>query len=83
MAAFAARNNEDKRALLLVAPGWVRTEMGGPEAGLEISDSIPLVVDMVERNAGKPGLRFTDRQAKSSPRNSSILSCLCGACCLR
>jgi NAD(P)-dependent dehydrogenase (short-subunit alcohol dehydrogenase family) len=67
MAAFAARNKEDTRALLLVAPGWVRTEMGGPEAELEISDSIPLVVDMVERNAGKPGLRFTDRHGQILP----------------
>jgi NAD(P)-dependent dehydrogenase (short-subunit alcohol dehydrogenase family) len=67
MAAFAARNNEDKRALLLVAPGWVRTEMGGPEATLEISESIPLVADMVERNAGKPGLRFIDRHGQILP----------------
>jgi hypothetical protein len=46
MAAFAARNKEDTRALLLVAPGWVRTEMGGPEADLEMSESIPLVADL-------------------------------------
>lgn len=68
MAAFAARNREDRRALLLVAPGWVRTEMGGSEAEREISDSIPLVVDVVERNAGKPGLRFTYRHGQILPR---------------
>jgi hypothetical protein len=50
-AAIRVRHPDDPRALLLVAPGWVRTEMGGGKAILEISDSIPLVVDMVERNA--------------------------------
>lgn len=67
MKAFSARHPDDPRALLLVAPGWVRTEMGGDEATLEISDSIPLVVDMVERNAGVPGLRFTDRHGEILP----------------
>jgi NAD(P)-dependent dehydrogenase (short-subunit alcohol dehydrogenase family) len=67
MKAFSGRHSDDPRALLLVAPGWVRTEMGGEEAALEISDSIPLVVDMVERNAGIPGLRFTDRHGEILP----------------
>jgi NAD(P)-dependent dehydrogenase (short-subunit alcohol dehydrogenase family) len=67
MKAFSARHPDDPRALLLVAPGWVRTEMGGEEASLEISDSIPLVVDVVERSAGVPGLRFTDRHGEILP----------------
>jgi NAD(P)-dependent dehydrogenase (short-subunit alcohol dehydrogenase family) len=67
MKAFSARHPDDPRALLLVAPGWVRTEMGGEAAPLEISDSIPLVVDMVERSAGVPGLRFTDRHGEIIP----------------
>jgi NAD(P)-dependent dehydrogenase (short-subunit alcohol dehydrogenase family) len=67
MKAFSTRHPDDSRALLLVAPGWVRTEMGGPEATFEISESIPLVVDMVERNAGVPGLRYTDRFGEILP----------------
>jgi NAD(P)-dependent dehydrogenase (short-subunit alcohol dehydrogenase family) len=67
MKAFSARHSDDPRALLLVAPGWVRTEMGGEEATLEISESIPLVVDVIERNAGVPGLRFTDRHGEILP----------------
>jgi NAD(P)-dependent dehydrogenase (short-subunit alcohol dehydrogenase family) len=67
MKAFSARHPEESRALLLVAPGWVRTEMGGEEATLSISESIPLVVDMVERNAGVPGLRYTDRHGEILP----------------
>ncbi len=67
MKAFSARHPDDPRALLLVAPGWVRTEMGGPAASFEISDSIPLVADMVERNAGIPGVRFLDRYGDILP----------------
>ena len=48
MKGFAARRPDDPRALLLVAPGWVRTSMGGTDALLSIEESIPLVVDMVE-----------------------------------
>jgi NAD(P)-dependent dehydrogenase (short-subunit alcohol dehydrogenase family) len=67
MKAYAARRPNDLRALLLVAPGWVRTEMGGNDATLSIEESIPLVVDMVEANRGKPGLRFLDRFNKLLP----------------
>jgi len=67
MKSFSARHPDDPRALLLVAPGWVRTEMGTQEAPLEISDSIPLVVDTVSRNIGIPGLRFTDRHGDILP----------------
>ncbi len=61
MKGYAAHRPDDPRALLLVAPGWVRTEMGGDEATLSIEESIPHVVDMVEANRGKPGLRYVDR----------------------
>ena len=67
MKGFAARHPDDPRALLLVAPGWVRTEMGGSDARLSIEESIPLVVDMVEANRGKPGLRYLDRLNKPLP----------------
>ncbi len=41
MRSFAARHAYDTRALLLLAPGCVRTDMGGPEARLNIEESIP------------------------------------------
>ena len=61
MKGFATRHPAETRALLLVAPGWVRTELGGGDALLSIEESIPLVANMVEANRGKPGLRYLDR----------------------
>jgi NAD(P)-dependent dehydrogenase (short-subunit alcohol dehydrogenase family) len=67
MKGYAANRPDDPRALLLVAPGWVRTEMGGNEATLPIKESIPHVVDMAEANRGKPGLRYVDRFNRKLP----------------
>ena len=50
-----------------MAPGWVRTDMGGPDAPLEINDSIPRVVDVITSNTGKPGVRYLDYQGKTVP----------------
>ena len=61
MKGYAAHRPSDHRAPLLVAPGWVRTDIGGSEARLSVEESIPLVVDMIAANSGKPGLRFVDR----------------------
>jgi NAD(P)-dependent dehydrogenase (short-subunit alcohol dehydrogenase family) len=61
MKGYAAKHAKDAHVLLLVAPGWVRTEMGGSDALLSVEESIPRVVDMVEANRGKPGLRYLDR----------------------
>jgi NAD(P)-dependent dehydrogenase (short-subunit alcohol dehydrogenase family) len=61
MKKYASRYRADGHALLLLAPGWVRTEMGGSDATLSVEESIPLVVDTVEANKGKPGLRYLDR----------------------
>lgn len=67
MKGYAAKNATDGHTLLLVAPGWVRTEMGGSNAALSIDQSIPLVVDMIAANQGKPGLRYVDRFNEDLP----------------
>jgi NAD(P)-dependent dehydrogenase (short-subunit alcohol dehydrogenase family) len=67
MKCFAERHSDDPRALLLVAPGWVRTDMGTSAASLSIDESIPFVVETVERSRGKAGLRFIDRNGQSLP----------------
>jgi NAD(P)-dependent dehydrogenase (short-subunit alcohol dehydrogenase family) len=67
MKGYAAKHPDDGHSLLLVAPGWVRTEMGGSDAALSIEDSIPFVVDMIDANRGRPGLRYVDRFNHSLP----------------
>jgi NAD(P)-dependent dehydrogenase (short-subunit alcohol dehydrogenase family) len=60
MRSFAARHAGETRTLLLMAPGWVRTDMGGPHARLSIQDSIPNLVDTIDAQQGKGGLQYLD-----------------------
>ena len=65
MRSYAARHRDDPRTLLLVAPGWVQTELGGPAAPLTIDQSIPGVVDTVTAAAGFGGLHYLDYQNRT------------------
>jgi NAD(P)-dependent dehydrogenase (short-subunit alcohol dehydrogenase family) len=65
MRSFAARHAGDPRTLLLMAPGWVQTDLGGPAAPLTIGQSIPGVVDTIEAQAGKAGLQYLDYQGQT------------------
>ncbi|WP_394619381.1 SDR family oxidoreductase [Lentzea sp. JNUCC 0626] len=67
MRSYAARQPEPKRTLLLTAPGWIRTDLGGPDAPLAIEDSIPRLVNVMLDQLGTPGLRFLDYQNKVVP----------------
>lgn len=67
MRSYAARNAGDSRALLLIAPGWIRTDLGGPNAPLSIEETIPKVADLLLEQRGKPGLRFLDREGHTVP----------------
>ncbi len=62
MRSYAARHAEDRRALVLMAPGWIRTDLGGPLAPFSVEESIPKVVDVLVAQRGKPGLAYLDRQ---------------------
>jgi NAD(P)-dependent dehydrogenase (short-subunit alcohol dehydrogenase family) len=67
MRSFAARHADDPRALLLMAPGWVRTAMGGPDARLRIEDSIPNLANTIDAQAGKAGLQYLDYLGRPVP----------------
>lgn len=60
MRCYAARHAGDSRTLLLMDPGWVRTELGGMEADLSVEESVPGVAETIESHRGKPGLHFVD-----------------------
>lgn len=60
-------HRHDLRAKLVVAPGWIQTDMGGPDASFTVEECIPRVADVLEKNHGKPGLRFVDRFDKTLP----------------
>ena len=64
---YAARHAEDRRALVLMAPGWIRTRLGGPKAPFGVDDSVPLIVDVLLGRQGKPGLAFLDRDGNTVP----------------
>ncbi len=67
MRSFAARHADDPRAMVLMAPGWVRTDLGGPGARLEIEDSIPNLVNVLMGVQGKAGLQYLDYLGRTVP----------------
>jgi NAD(P)-dependent dehydrogenase (short-subunit alcohol dehydrogenase family) len=67
MRSFAARHGNDTRSLLLMAPGWVRTDLGGPEARLSVEDSIPNLANTMDAQAGTAGLQYLDYLGRKVP----------------
>ena len=67
MRSFAGRHSGDARTLLVLAPGWVRTDMGGPEARFSTGETIPKLVDTIEAQRGKRGLQYLDFLGRTVP----------------
>jgi len=67
MRCFAARRAKTPRALVLMAPGWVRTDLGGPEAPLTIEESVPNLVNVLLQKQGRPGLEYLDYLGRTVP----------------
>jgi NAD(P)-dependent dehydrogenase (short-subunit alcohol dehydrogenase family) len=65
MRSFAARHAGDPHTLLLIAPGWVQTDLGGPGAPLTIDQSIPGVANTIEAQAGRGGLQYLDYRGQT------------------
>lgn len=64
---YAARHADDPRALVLMAPGWIRTGLGGSKAPFGIEESVPLIVGVLLERQGIPGLAFLDRNGNTVP----------------
>jgi NAD(P)-dependent dehydrogenase (short-subunit alcohol dehydrogenase family) len=67
MRSYAARHAGAPRALVLMAPGWIRTDMGGPNAPFGVEESIPKIVDVLLAQRRKTGLQFLDSEGRSVP----------------
>lgn len=67
MRSFAARHSDGSRAMVLMAPGWVRTDLGGPDARLTIEDSVPSLVNVLMSVQGKAGLQYLDYLGRTVP----------------
>jgi NAD(P)-dependent dehydrogenase (short-subunit alcohol dehydrogenase family) len=67
MRSYAARQSGMPRAMVLMAPGWVRTEMGGNQAPLSIEQSVPNLVNVLLKQRGKPGLEYLDYLGRTVP----------------
>ncbi|MFX1677397.1 SDR family NAD(P)-dependent oxidoreductase [Paraburkholderia sp. A2WS-5] len=65
MRCFAARQVNTPRAMLLMAPGWVRTDLGGPEGRLSIDESVPGIVDVLLAKRGRSGLEYLDYRGRT------------------
>jgi NAD(P)-dependent dehydrogenase (short-subunit alcohol dehydrogenase family) len=67
MRSFAARQSGKSRAMVLMAPGWVRTELGGPQAPLSIEETVPNLVNVLIKKQGNAGLEYLDYLGRTVP----------------
>jgi NAD(P)-dependent dehydrogenase (short-subunit alcohol dehydrogenase family) len=67
MRSYAARRAGTEHPLVVMAPGWIRTELGGPKARLSIEESIPSLVDVLLSKLARPGLEYLDYLGRTVP----------------
>ncbi len=67
MSSYAGRQADEGRAIVVMAPGWIRTEMGGPNAPLGVEEAMPQIADVLIAQQDTPGLRFLDRNGQTVP----------------
>ena len=69
MRCYAARQAQTnpERALLLLAPGWIRTDLGGKDGAFSLEESLPDIVSVIELKRNRPGLEYLDRFGKAVP----------------
>lgn len=71
MRSFAARqaatSGKEDRAFVLLAPGWINTDLGGAKAPYTVKESTPILVDLLTSRLGQPGLAYLDRFGDTVP----------------
>jgi NAD(P)-dependent dehydrogenase (short-subunit alcohol dehydrogenase family) len=64
---FAAEHADAPWSVTAVDPGWVRTDMGGPQAPLDVETSTRGVADLLESRRGARGCAFISYRGQSLP----------------
>lgn len=67
MKSYAARPANSQRAIILLAPGWIQTDLGGPDAPFTMQETVPALVDVLIAKRGRTGLEFLDRFGATVP----------------
>ncbi|MBV9154570.1 MAG: SDR family oxidoreductase [Alphaproteobacteria bacterium] len=64
---LAASLGRRRITVLAIAPGWVRTDMGGRSATLSVEESVRGIVDVLEHRAGTGRHGFVDYRGRDVP----------------
>lgn len=67
MASYAARHRDETRTLLLLTPGWVQTDLGGPSAPQTVEQSVTGLINTIDANHATGELRYVDYQNQTVP----------------
>jgi hypothetical protein len=53
--------------VLNIHPGWVRTDMGGMNADIDVETSVTGIANVLEERAGSGGQHFLDYKGNTIP----------------
>lgn len=62
---FAIRHAAETLGVVLMHPGWVRTEMGGAGADIDVATSVTGMADVLEARLGRPGTVYLDYKGET------------------